>query len=89
MNIIRYGDPMRLLETKYFECTKCGAIWSANKGEYNSESEFDYGYYYYCKCPTKECKGIGHEVSLAKVQPLIDAKNEEMAAHNDNYWENR
>ena len=66
MTIIRHGDLARLLETKYFECKKCGAIWAANKKEYLVYEQYNENYFY-CKCPTQYCTSDGYEISYAEV----------------------
>lgn len=88
MTIIRPGDPSRLLETKYFMCKKCGAIWAANKDEYLCYEQYNEEYFY-CECPTEHCTSDGYEIPYIEVQPLIEAMNKVKTAHNDNYWENR
>ena len=53
MKIIRKGDLNRLKEIRQFECSACGCVFEAERGEYKydySQRE-DYGWYE-IQCPT-------------------------------------
>lgn len=58
MKIIKQGKSKEKLEailkaTKRFECTTCGCIFEADKGEYTHTTQYNETHYY-CKCPN--CK---------------------------------
>lgn len=67
MNIIKQGKSKEELKpilnaTKRFECSTCGCVFEADKGEYKFEEDYIYSSYY-CKCPN--CKvDNAHEVKM-------------------------
>ncbi len=50
MNIIKNGDPERLKKIKRFSCDACGCVFEAEKGEYESDMQYNETYFQ-CKCP--------------------------------------
>lgn len=49
MNILRAGDPRKILQTKRFLCLECGCYFEANNDEYEYGNQFEPGCT--CKCP--------------------------------------
>lgn len=65
MTVIKEGDLDRakqsILKTRRFKCELCGCVFEANKGEYDSASQYN-EIYYLCKCP---CCGVNaNEVKM-------------------------
>ena len=50
MKIIKEGNLNKLMKVKRFVCKYCDCIFTANKDEYTTDSQYN-EQYYYCKCP--------------------------------------
>lgn len=76
MNIIKQGKSKEELKailnaTKRFECSTCGCVFEADKGEYETEEIQIYSYYY-CKCPN--CGRRANEVKMREVDKKAEDK---------------
>lgn len=58
MKIIKPGNTELLKKTKHFICWKCGCEFTADLGEYKSDTQRNETYYY-CDCPT--CKNKAYK----------------------------
>ena len=52
MEIVKKGDLDRLKKTRQFECTRCGCVFKAAHGEYESKQDTRNDIYYLCGWPT-------------------------------------
>ena len=52
MGIIKKGDIGQVIESKMFECKRCGCVFKAERGEYESKMDCRNDMYYLCDCPT-------------------------------------
>lgn len=72
MEILKQGDIEKISYKKYFECRRCGAIWTAEKSEYKYSCQYNESEYY-CSCPMKGCHGTGEEISKAEAMFKLDS----------------
>lgn len=68
MKIIKDGDQnkaaKKLKQTKRFECSVCGCVFEADKGEYTPcMNQFDYSAHAECPC----CKQRAYEIRTRRV----------------------
>ena len=52
MEIIKQGNIEQVIESKMFECKRCGCVFKAERGEYESKQDCHNEMYYLCECPT-------------------------------------
>ena len=52
MEIIKKGDIGQVIESKMFECKRCGCVFKAERSEYESKMDCRNDMYYLCDCPT-------------------------------------
>jgi hypothetical protein len=52
MEIIKKGNIEQVIETKMFECKRCGCVFKAERSEYESKMDCRNDMYYLCDCPT-------------------------------------
>ena len=52
MEIIKQSNIEQVIETKMFECKRCGCVFKAELGEYESKQDTHNDVYYLCDCPT-------------------------------------
>lgn len=52
MEIIKQGNIEQVIESKMFECKRCGCVFKAVRGEYESKMDCRNDIYYLCDCPT-------------------------------------
>ncbi len=65
MTVLKEGDrnraKMLVLQTRRFECDRCGCVFEANNNEYKSAAQYN-DIYYFCKCPC--CGENANEVRM-------------------------
>ena len=52
MEIIKKGNIEQVIESRMFECKRCGCVFKAERGEYESKQDTRNDMYYLCDCPT-------------------------------------
>lgn len=50
MEIIKQGNIEQVIESKMFECKRCGCVFKAARGEYESKMDCRNDIYYLCDC---------------------------------------
>lgn len=57
MQIIKHGEPCAFPEVRTFDCSKCGCVFAAERGEYEVEFRRN-DYIYKAVCPECGCKTV-------------------------------
>lgn len=83
MKTIIQGNAERAKEYKYFECSKCGWIGKAEKGEYEYHSDQYQGDWCRVKCPT--CHNVVY--SIEKIDKIAEIKALEKSQKEKFYWQ--
>lgn len=73
MKILKEGNIEKINKTKYFLCRNCGCVWTANKDEYKTDTQYNQEYYT-CKCPFENCGETGFAISKEVAEKEIEGK---------------